>query len=188
MRTAPPNGSLTHGDVGFSISSVSKKPDLTRRSRLRPSQIWTVADRRFDDALALRKTKKNKHANGAIYLGGLTIDMIMKVKLIEAHAWLEAAASRQGRSGKNQRLWRLCYELHKPEEILAELPALEQRFLAEGDAGLRLLAKLRSVFAEWSIFVRYAPQTADMAQAADFLAKVKELKQWLRRKPGRAAS
>ena len=51
--------------------------------RLRPTQLRTVAERRFDDAVALRQTGKNARANGAIYLGGFAIECLLKARLLE---------------------------------------------------------------------------------------------------------
>jgi len=56
---------------------------IFKRTRLRPPQLRSVADRRFDDAQALRATQLNARANGAIYLGGFVIECPFKAMLLE---------------------------------------------------------------------------------------------------------
>ncbi|GMU21651.1 MAG: hypothetical protein AMXMBFR13_17420 [Phycisphaerae bacterium] len=69
---------------------------------------------------------------------------------------------------------------HNLDEILAHLPELVQRVQA-ADQGLNgsLLRSLKRICGEWKIFVRYSPRTAAMAEANEFLERVKELKAWL---------
>ncbi len=43
---------------------------IFQKIKLRPTQLRTVAQRRFEDAECLRKTGVNARANGAMYLGG----------------------------------------------------------------------------------------------------------------------
>lgn len=147
------------------------------RVRLRPHQLRTVADRRFDDASALRQTGKNARANGAIYLGGFVIECLLKARLLDAHPWLQNAGSPAGRSHRDQRLWSLCYRSHDLDLILAELPDIEQR-LAQNEqrGGHRLRGALKSICASWTVQARYSPHTADMRYAQDFLNQIREIR------------
>lgn len=52
---------------------------------LRPSQLIAVADRRFDDAVALSETGDNARANGVQYLAGLVIEISLKAELVRQH-------------------------------------------------------------------------------------------------------
>jgi hypothetical protein len=47
---------------------------FTRPAMLKPSTMKTVAERRFDDAAALRDTGRNARANGVAYLAGFVIE------------------------------------------------------------------------------------------------------------------
>jgi len=48
------------------------------RQRLTPAQARTVADRRRADASALQSLKLNRHANGAMYLAGIAVELLLK--------------------------------------------------------------------------------------------------------------
>ena len=92
---------------------------------MRPTQLRTVADRRFDDANALRRTGQNARANGAMYLGGFVIECLLKAQLLERSGWLQTARSPEGRNKEDRHLWSLCFRSHDLDEILARLPEIE---------------------------------------------------------------
>jgi len=144
--------------------------------RLRPSQLRTVADRRLDDAIALRRTGQNARANGAIYLGGFVIECLLKARLLEVYAWLQNAPSAEGRSKDERYLWSLCYRLHDLDAILAKLPEIAQRMSRMEQRGSnRLGQSLKSICARWTVHARYSPFSADMHDAQAFLDQIKEL-------------
>ena len=150
------------------------------KCRLSPSQLRTVADRRFDDADALRRTGKNARANGAIYFGGFVIECLLKAKLLDEFSWLQNASSPEGRSRNDGHLWSLCYRSHDLDEILAKLPSITTKLSQQEQRGAnRLTHSLRSICAQWTIHARYSPHTADIDDARDFLDQIKELKPWL---------
>ena len=154
---------------------------IFQRVRLRPGQLRTIADRRFDDAEALRNTGENARANGAIYLGGFVVECLLKAKLMERFRWLQRATSPQGRSREDQRIWSLCYRLHDLDEILDKLPEISQKLArVEGGRSNRLAHSLKSICGQWTIFARYSPYTADIDDARLFLDQVNELKPWLK--------
>jgi hypothetical protein len=153
---------------------------IFKKIRLRPTQLRTVAERRFDDAEALRKTGQNARANGAMYLGGFVIECLLKAKLLERYRWLQSTASPDDRSKADQRLWSLCYRLHELDEILDKLPEITEKLSrTEGGRSNRLVQSLKSICGQWTVFARYSPYTADMDDARTFLDQVKELKPWL---------
>ena len=160
---------------------MAKRHRIFLKIRLRPSQLRTVAQRRFADAEALRDTGENERANGTMYLAGFVIECLLKAKLLERFAWLQSASSPAGRTKNEAHVWSLCYRSHNLDEILALLPNLSQRLLnAERRGQLRLLESLKSVCAHWTIFARYSPYAAMMSEADEFLTRVKELKEWLK--------
>ncbi len=153
---------------------------IFKKVRLHPTQLRTVADRRFGDAEALRKTGENARANGAMYLGGFVIECLLKAKLLERFGWLQSTGSPQGRSKANQRLWSLCYRAHDLDEIVDKLPeVIEMLNRVEGRQSNRLVQSLKSICGQWTIFARYSPYTADIDDARTFLDQVRELKSWL---------
>ena len=158
----------------------AKSRSIFDKMTLRPGQMRTVADRRFGDAEALRKTKSNARANGAMYLGGFVVEILLKAKLVEKFTWLQSTGSKEGLSGRDKRLWRLCYQRHALDEILAQLPETMDRLSsAEQQPGNRLTQNLKNVCAKWTIFARYSPHSASITDADDFLNRIKELKPWL---------
>jgi len=139
-----------------------------------------VAERRFDDAETLRKTGQNARANGAIYLGGFVLECLLKARLLERFPWLQSAGSPEGRSSADLRLWSLCYRSHDLDEILGRLPdVIDKLSRVEGRQSTRLVQSLKSICAQWTIFARYSPYTADIDDARLFLAQIKEIKSWL---------
>ena len=50
----------------------------------------------------------------------------------------------------------------------------------EQEARARLQRQLKDVCAEWTIYARYSPRQATIAEAEKFLGKIKEIRPWLR--------
>jgi hypothetical protein len=154
---------------------------IFEKVKLRPSQLRTVADRRLADARYLRDSRRNERANGAMYLGGFVVECLMKASLLERNPWLQNAAIPSRRTPAEQKLWSLCYRSHDLEEILEQLPEMLDPLKRLGQREQsRLTASLRSVCGQWTIFARYSPRSATMDEAAQFLARVEELKPWLK--------
>jgi len=153
---------------------------IFEKVRLRPSQLRTVADRRFGDANSLRGTADNARANGAIYLGGFVVECLLKAKLLERFRWLQSAGSPEGRSRDDRHLWSLCYRSHDLDEILARLPEIVQKLSRlEQRESSRLTQSLRSICGQWTIYARYSPRSADIDDARTFLDQIEELRPWL---------
>jgi len=136
-----------------------------------------VADRRFDDAQYLRRSKKNKYANGAMYLGGLVLDILLKAKLLEEHPWLQnPPGDLARRPASERRLHALCYREH---DLIGILDRLSRRTLDRLDSA-GLLKTLKKLCGTWTIHVRYSPRTSEISEAADFLNRVREVREWLK--------
>lgn len=153
---------------------------IFKKVRLRPMQLRTVADRRFDDADALRQTGRNARANGSMYLAGFVIECLLKAKLLERFAWLQNAGTPAGRSKDDQYLWSLCYRSHDLDEILSKLPEVQDLLsrMKRRRSG-RLIESLKSICAQWTIYARYSPYNAHIDDARRFLDQIEELKPWL---------
>ena len=150
---------------------------IFKRMRLRPAQLRTVADRRFDDARYLCNSGLNARANGAIYLCGFVIECLLKAKLLEKFRWLQSTGAPERLQEREKRVWSLCYRSHDLAEILEHLPETARHLAMRQE---RLADSLRSLCAQWTIFARYSPHTADITEASLFVSRVKELKPWLR--------
>jgi hypothetical protein len=87
-------------------ASIFDKP-----GELRPSTMRTVAERRFGDAEALRKTQDNAPANGVAYLAGFVVELLLKAKLVEK---FPAIARRRPHAVKSdeREIWNLIWRQH----------------------------------------------------------------------------
>lgn len=148
-------------------------------AELRPSQLRTVADRRYADATALRDTGKNERANGAMYLGGFVVECLLKASMLQDHPWLKSGAYPHGRSRGDQDLWSLCWRSHDLHEILEHLPTLRIKLASIGKQP-SVLQSLSKICGQWTVFARYSPQSAMMSEAKKFLAQIQEIRPWIR--------
>ena len=129
------------------------------RVRLTPQQMRTVADRRFEDARYLRQSRQNKHANAVYYFGGVSLECVLKAKLLEAYPELERRPG-PGAHASPDHLYRfnLCYRWHDLEALVDALPSVHHR-LTHADPSGSLSASLSSITATWNVFARYSPPT-----------------------------
>lgn len=149
---------------------------IFQKLRLHPQQLRTVADRRFADAICLQNSRRNKHANGAMYLGGFVIECLLKAKLMELHPWLQTALYQQeGWSKTEHQIWTLCYRSHNLDDIYAQLGDVRVRLAAAG-----LDQPLRELCGQWTVRARYSPRQATMREAVKFLATIQEIRPWLK--------
>ncbi|NOT01026.1 MAG: hypothetical protein HOP29_10400 [Phycisphaerales bacterium] len=142
-----------------------------------------MSDRRFDDAVALCKSGKNSRANGAMYLGGIALELLLKALLLEKHPWLQRPLFRRDKSRRESALIDLCYKYHDLESLLGELPELRARLLDTAPTRWQrepLLQSIQRACSEWTIHIRYSTRQARIDDAESFLDRVKELRPWLR--------
>ena len=150
-----------------------------RQLRLKPSAMVTVAERRFEDARALCDTGQNARANGAAYLAGFVIEILLKAQLVRK---FEAVARKQHHelSEAELEVWGLIWRRHDLGGMLAKMRDLEAMLQKRGERdGVNYVADLKKC-ANWSIFARYSTRTMEMAEAVQFLERVRRLKQVLR--------
>jgi len=152
-----------------------------RSRRLKPSQLRTVADRRYADARALCDTEKNAHANGAQYLGGFVLEMLLKAQLIEKYPHTASRQSHEPMAAEERQVWSLIYRSHDLEEMLDHLAELEGAIQKAGERdGRSYLAYLRELCGAWTIYARYSPLSTTIVDARAFLDRVRELKELLK--------
>lgn len=138
-----------------------------------------VAEQRFGDAQALRKTGENERANGALYLGGFVIEILLKMQLVQAFpSTTRAAASGLQRPHRFQQL---VWSSHDLAALLDELPQLEAALRSKGrQDGCDYVTQLKSICQIWTIQARYSSHKIGMKQASDFLDRVANLKEVLK--------
>jgi hypothetical protein len=151
-----------------------------RLSTLKPSQLATVAERRFGDASALCATGDNERANGALYLCGFVIEILLKARLLAAFE--QTARRRKHDVPDSERdVWNLIWRSHDLQEMLRRLPHLQAALRKAGERrGKRLDVYLKEVCAVWGIELRYSPQTTTLAEAREVLERVRALKEVLK--------
>jgi len=140
----------------------------------------TVAERRFDDALALRKTGDNARANGVAYLIGFVIEILLKARLVEKFSTI--ASKRRHELKENERdVWSLIWQRHDLEGMLTHLAELEAALKKKEERDrVAYLGELKKVCATWTIQARYSSRTILMDEAADMLERVRLLKELLK--------
>jgi hypothetical protein len=147
---------------------------------LKSSTMAIVAERRFEDAKALCDLGQNARANGAAYLVGFVIEILLKARLVDKHPAI--ARKRPHEVIETERpAWRLIWQNHDLEGMLEALPELAASLKVRGArANLDYLGELKKVCATWTIFARYSPQTIQIDQARDLLERVRLLKELLK--------
>ena len=148
--------------------------------QLKPAAMATVAERRFDDAAALVETDENSRANGAAYLAGFVIEILLKAQLVAKYSSI--AKKRQHEVLDSEReIWRLIWKQHDLEAMLDRLKELEAALRKSGERdGRDYLAELKKVCASWTIQARYSPRTMLMGEAKQWLERVRLLKELLK--------
>jgi hypothetical protein len=140
----------------------------------------TVADRRFDDAKALCDTRDNARGNGAAYLAGFVIEILLKARLVEKYP--VTARKRQHEVQTAERdIWSLIWRSHDLEMMLGQMPELMAALKKKAERGdANYPAMLQAVCATWSIQARYSPFIMKIKDAEDFLESVRSLKELLK--------
>ena len=151
-----------------------------KEPKLKPSAMAGVAERRFNDAVALCDTGENARANGAAYLAGFVIEILLKARLVSKFESI--ARKRPHEVGDADReVWNLIWRRHDLEGMVTALKELEVALKARGERdGIDYAAELKKVCAEWTIQARYSPRTMLMSEARDILERVRRLKELLK--------
>lgn len=139
----------------------------------------TVAQRRFDDAEALCRTGENARANGAAYLAGFVIEILLKARLVRK---FEAVAIKRPHDvlESEREIWGLIWKRHDLDGMLAKLRDLEASLKVRGERdGMNYMAELRKS-TQWSVQARYSPRTILMSEAREILERVRRLKEVLK--------
>ena len=144
-------------------------------------QLVTVAQRRFEDAEALCDTEQNARANGAQYLCGFVVQILLKAQLILWNPSIANRRSQEGMSEDERETWSLIFRSHDLGEMFARLPDLKKKVENHGKrTGKPLLEQLLEICSTWTIYVRYSTLTTKMHDARRFLERVRGLKEVLK--------
>lgn len=151
-----------------------------RPATLKPSAMAVVAERRFADAEALSATDSNARANGAAYLVGFAVEILLKARLIDRYP--QIAKKRQHDLQVEEReVWRLIWREHDLAAMLDRLPQLQAALAAKSArTGTDYLADLKKICATWTIFARYSPRATSMFEARQLLERVRLIKEQLK--------
>jgi hypothetical protein len=152
-------------------------PDIFAKRRLTIGRLRAVADRRYGDAVALVETGDNARANGAQYLAGIVIEILLKGQLLHLHPELSMSDSAALTPSKRL-VWNLIWRSHDLDEMLQQLPKLRASVQTKADrAGVPYLRWLQSVCATWTIHARYSSRTSTMHEARQMVDRVRVLKE-----------
>jgi len=148
-----------------------------RSSGVRPSSLVAVAERRFDDAVALHATGENARANGAQYLAGLTVEILLKAQLMREFPTIAARRPHEV-SGDQRPVWNLIWRSHDLSAMLDQLAGLRAGMSMQGNrAGIPYLDWLRGICGLWTIYIRYSTATSTIAESRELLDRVRHLKE-----------
>jgi hypothetical protein len=159
---------------------MAKLKIFEKQGVLKPSAMVTVAERRFEDAQALCATRQNARANGAAYLAGFVIEILLKARLVRQYETI--ARKRQHDVKDAERgVWSLIWRSHDLGAMLDAMPELEAALKKRSDrAGENYLKDLKAVCAAWTIQARYSPFSVTINEAGAFLERVRTLKELLK--------
>jgi hypothetical protein len=153
--------------------------DIFARQRLTTGQMRAVAERRFDDAKALCETGQNARANGAQYLAGIVIEILLKTALVKQFSGIAIKRSHEVLDHE-RKVWNLIWRSHDLAEMLDQLPILQGAVELKGQrAGKPYTEWLVDICGRWTIFARYTSVTSTMDEAQKMLERVRELKEVL---------
>ncbi len=156
------------------------RPDIFAKRRLTVGQLRVVADRRFGDAEALVATDDNARANGAQYLAGIVIEILLKGRLLRKRPYLYRPGL-EGLTPNDRILSDLIWRSHDLGAMLVQLPdvSMAMRDYARR-SGTPANHWLRDVCGTWSIFARYSSHTSTIADARQLVDRVRVLKEVLK--------
>jgi hypothetical protein len=105
----------------------------------------TVAERRFDDAVALTNTGENARANGAAYLAGFVVEILLKSQLVRQYP--DVAKKRPHEVADEERqVWSLIWRSHDLVAMLDQMPQLEAALKKKSErAGEDYVASLKAI-------------------------------------------
>lgn len=148
--------------------------------QLRPSTMATVAERRLGDAQALCDTKRNERANGAAYLAGFAVEILLKASLVRQYP---AVARKRPHEvlAEEREIWDLIWRQHDLEGLLLAMPQLQAGLELKGRSdGVDYLAQLKKICATWTIHARYSAATISMVEARRLVDRIRGLKELLK--------
>lgn len=155
--------------------------DIFGKPRLTPNQLRAVAERRFDDAMCLYNSGDRGRLNGAMYMGGFTIECLLKALLLERHRGLQRVLDPAKLSKSERRIYGLLFG-HDLDQMLNTLLDIRVKLEMAGEqVGAPVWRKLRDVCEVWTVYARYSSKLASREAAERFLGNIREVKQWLRK-------
>lgn len=140
----------------------------------------TVAERRFGDAQALCATEENARANGAAYLAGFVIEILLKARLVSKFPSIARRRPHEVLEAERE-VWNLIWRRHDLDGMLDHMPELEAALEKKSQrAGENYLEDLKKICGTWTIRARYSPQNMMMGEAVEMLRRVRSLKELLK--------
>ncbi|MFT3787223.1 MAG: hypothetical protein QM770_13815 [Tepidisphaeraceae bacterium] len=146
-----------------------------------PSVLHTVAQRRFDDAHALCRTGQNARANGALYLLGISLEIVLKAKMLGRYRSILSGPRPAAADDQSRVIYDLFWRSHDLPAMVVHLRDLVIA-LEKKDELLKTdhARTLRQVASQWTIYARYSSRQAALAEAERMLDQVRVLKEILR--------
>src|SRR5277367_1494291 len=102
---------------------MAKPGNIFLKQRLTIGQLRAVTDRRYGDAVTLVETGDNARANGAQYLAGIVIEILLKGQLLRLHPRLATFDAGEVDADKRH-VWSLIWRSHSLTDMLDQLPQI----------------------------------------------------------------
>ena len=147
---------------------------------LKPSAMAAVAQRRFDDAQTLCDTGMNARANGAAYLAGFVVEILLKANLVRLYPWTARSSYHPVTAGE-RRIWDLVWRQHHLVDMLDQMASVQVSLKQKGQRDRHdYLGDLKKICATWTIHARYSCSNIPMSESRDMVERIRILKELLK--------
>jgi len=156
--------------------------NIFAKLRLKPDQLRAAAEKRFGDAKCLTNSGNRDRANGAMYMAGFAIECLLKALLLDRHPNLKSEIDPARLSSSDKEVFDLMYRSHELDDTCGFLPELKEKLRrAKTKSGSSVWERFQDICAEWTVYARYSPRHAEIADAKRYLETVEEVKKWLKK-------
>lgn len=115
-----------------------------------------------------------------MYMAGFAIECLLKALLLERHPNLAGNVDPAQLSKSDREVYQLLYT-HQLDDMLAFLPEIEKKLAGvKTKSGRPAWREFVSICEEWTVYARYAPQSAKPDRAQAYIEAVAEVKKWLK--------
>ncbi len=141
-----------------------------------------VAEGRFADAECLLDSRRQERANGAIYLAGFVIEILLKALLLERRPNLQGPVNPATLSTQDKIAFDLINRSHDLDRMYVFMQSEIDKKLSEfrTRGGRSALDAFKAICEEWTVFARYSSALGNLEDARRYVDDIREVKKWLK--------